>query len=125
MATKKEAAPKAAAEKKAPKAAPAQAAAASNGAAVDSRKDRRKLVGEITSDKMDKTVVVRVVHRVRSAQYQKYMTKRVKYKAHDEKNEYKTGDKVEISESRPLSRDKRWRVTRLIERARESVQANA
>jgi small subunit ribosomal protein S17 len=53
------------------------------------------------------------------------MTKRVKYKAHDEKNEFKTGDTVEISESRPLSRDKRWRVTRLIERARESVQANA
>jgi small subunit ribosomal protein S17 len=131
MATKKEGAPKAAAKEAAPKkaAAPKQAAAAteagSTQAAGDDRKDRRKLVGQVTSDKMDKTVVVRVTHRVRSTQYLKYMTKRVKYKAHDEKNEYKTGDKVEISESRPLSRDKRWRVTRLIERARESVQANA
>jgi len=117
MATKKEAAPK--------KVAAPKVAAATAGASTDERKDRRKLVGLITSDKMDKTVVVRVTHRVRSAQYLKYMTKRVKYKAHDEKNEYKTGDKVEISESRPLSRDKRWRVTRLIERARESVQVNA
>ena len=85
------------------------------------RKARRKLVGVVTSDKMDKTVVVRVTHRVRSTQYLKYMTKRVKYKAHDENNQYKMGDTVEMSESRPLSRDKRWRVTRLVERARESV----
>ena len=82
---KKAAAPKA--EKKV-----AAAGAATPKAAEAERKDRRKLVGEVTSDKMDKTVVVRVVHRVRSAQYLKYMTKRVKYKAHDEKNEYKTGD---------------------------------
>ena len=135
MATKKEGAPKAAAAKTetakkaaAPKkvaATKSAAAAGTPGESVDQRKERRKLVGLITSDKMDKTVVVRVTHRVRSAQYLKYMTKRVKYKAHDEKNEYKTGDKVEISESRPLSRDKRWRVTRLVERARDSVQANA
>ncbi len=104
-------------------AAPAQAAAGADH--DDDRKDRRKLIGEVTSDKMHKTVVVRVTHRVRSAQYQKYLTKRVKYKAHDEKNEFKIGDRVEIAESRPLSRDKRWRVTRLIERAKESVQANA
>jgi small subunit ribosomal protein S17 len=119
----KKAAPKAAPKKEAaPKAAPTQAAASEGG---EDRKDRRTLVGEVTSDKMQKTVVVRVVHRVRSAQYHKYLTKRVKYKAHDEKNEYKIGDKVEIAESRPLSRDKRWRVTRLIERAKESIQANA
>jgi small subunit ribosomal protein S17 len=132
-ATKTAAAPKAAAapktEKKAvaPKAAAPKAEASATGEldSKDSRKDRRKLVGEVTSDKMDKTVVVRVIHRVRSTQYLKYMTKRVKYKAHDEKNEYKTGDKVEIAESRPLSRDKRWRVTRLVERAREAVQSNA
>jgi len=119
---------KKAAEKKAPaakKPAPAQAAAATADAGGDDRKDRRTLIGEVTSDKMKKTVVVRVTHRVRSAQYQKYLTKRVKYKAHDEKNEFKVGDKVEIAESRPLSRDKRWRVTRLIERAKESIQANA
>ncbi len=117
-----------AAEKKAApakKPAPVAAQAATADAGGDDRKDRRKLIGEVTSDKMHKTVVVRVTHRVRSAQYQKYLTKRVKYKAHDEKNEFKIGDRVEIAESRPLSRDKRWRVTRLIERAKESVQANA
>jgi small subunit ribosomal protein S17 len=119
MATKKEAAPaatKAAKPAAKPATAPAQAA---------ERKDRRTMVGEVTSDKMEKTVVVRVIHRVRSEQYLKYMTKRMKYKAHDEKNEYKIGDKVEIAESRPMSRDKRWRVTRLIERAKEAVSANA
>ncbi len=82
----------------------------------DSR--RRKLEGVITSDKMMKTVVVMVTHRVRSQQYKKYMTRRVKYKAHSENNEFKAGDKVEITESRPLSREKRWTVTRLIERAK-------
>jgi small subunit ribosomal protein S17 len=117
-------------EKKAPaakasKPAKAAASAASATETAADRKDRRTLVGEVTSDKMHKTVVVRVTHRVRSAQYQKYMTKRVKYKAHDEKNEFKIGDRVEIAESRPLSRDKRWRVTRLIERAKESIAANA
>ena len=72
----------------------------------DSR--RRKLEGVITSDKMMKTVVVLVTHRVRSQQYKKYMTRRVKYKAHSENNEFKAGDKVEITESRPLSRDLVW-----------------
>jgi len=124
MATKKEAAPAAATATKAAK--PAKpAAAATAAAAAAERKDRRTMVGEVTSDKMEKTVVVRVIHRVRSEQYLKYMTKRMKYKAHDEKNEYKIGDKVEIAESRPMSRDKRWRVTRLIERAKEAVSANA
>jgi small subunit ribosomal protein S17 len=81
---------------------------------------RRELVGTVTSDKMQKTVVVIVTHRVRSTQYKKYMTKRVKYKAHDEKNEYHVGDRVLITESRPLSKDKRWRVEKLVERAREA-----
>ena len=58
---------------------------------------RRELVGTVTSDKMQKTVVVIVTHRVRSTQYKKYMTKRVKYKAHDEKNEYHVGDRVLIT----------------------------
>ena len=84
------------------------------------RSARRQLVGLVTSDKMQKTVVVIVSHRVRSVQYKKYMTKRVKYKAHDEKNEYHVGDRVLITESRPLSKDKRWRVEKLIERAREA-----
>jgi small subunit ribosomal protein S17 len=85
------------------------------------RSARRELIGFVTSDKMQKTVVVAVSHRVRSAQYKKYMTKRVKYKAHDEKNEFHVGDRVLIVESRPLSKDKRWRVEKLIERAREAL----
>ncbi len=81
---------------------------------------RRTLVGTVTSDKMQKTVVVIVSHRVRSVAYKKYMTKRVKYKAHSENNEFHIGDKVEIVESRPLSKDKRWRVAKLIEKARNA-----
>jgi small subunit ribosomal protein S17 len=88
---------------------------------VDTRsKARRELIGIVTSDKMEKTVVVAVSHRVKSQQYRKYMTKRVKYKAHSEKNEFHVGDRVLIVESRPLSKDKRWRVEKLIERAREA-----
>jgi small subunit ribosomal protein S17 len=83
----------------------------------DRRGSRRTLVGLVTSDKMEKTVVVMVTHRVRSVAYKKYLTKRVKYKAHSEKNEFHIGDRVEIVESRPLSKDKRWRVAKLVERA--------
>jgi small subunit ribosomal protein S17 len=81
---------------------------------------RRTLEGVVTSDKMNKTVVVMVTHRVRSIQYKKYMTKRVKYKAHSENNDFHVGDRVEIVESRPLSKDKRWRVAKLVERARNA-----
>ena len=81
---------------------------------------RRELIGVITSDKMQKTRVVVVERRLSHAKYGKFMTSRSKYKAHDEKNEYKTGDRVLIVESRPLSRDKRWRVEKLIERPQEA-----
>jgi small subunit ribosomal protein S17 len=81
---------------------------------------RRELIGIVTSDKMTKTCVVIVERRLSHKKYGKFMTSRTKYKAHDEKNEYKVGDKVVIVESRPLSRDKRWRVERLIERAQEA-----
>ena len=81
---------------------------------------KRKMVGVVTSDKMNKTRVVMVERRISHGKYGKYLTKRTKFKAHDEKNEYKTGDRVEIVESRPLSRDKRWRVERLIERPQEA-----
>ena len=81
---------------------------------------RRELIGIITSDKMQKTRVVLVERRLSHAKYGKYMTSRTKYKAHDEKNEYKTGDRVLIVEARPLSRDKRWRVEKLIERPQEA-----
>ena len=81
---------------------------------------RRELIGVVTSDKMQKTRVVLVERRLSHAKYGKYMTSRTKYKAHDEKNEYKTGDRVLIVEARPLSRDKRWRVEKLIERPQEA-----
>ena len=77
---------------------------------------RRKLIGRIRSDKMDKTVIVEVVRFKREGIYKKYVRVRKRYKAHDEKNEYKVGDRVEIVEHRPLSRHKRWAVVRLLER---------
>ncbi len=86
---------------------------------TDKRGARRAIVGTITSDKMDKTVVVLVTRRVKDLRFHKFVTKRVKYKAHDEKNEFKTGDRVEIVETRPLSKDKRWKVSKLIERPAE------
>ena len=77
---------------------------------------RRKLIGRVSSDKMDKTVVVEVVRFKRDTMYKKYVRVKKKYKAHDETNQYKTGDRVEIQEHRPLSAEKRFIVTRLINR---------
>jgi small subunit ribosomal protein S17 len=77
---------------------------------------RRKLIGRVRSDKMNKTVIVEVVRFKREGIYKKYVRVRKRYKAHDEKNEFKTGDRVEIIESRPLSREKRWAVARLVDR---------
>jgi len=76
----------------------------------------RKLIGRVMSDKMDKTVVVEVVRFKVHGMYKKYVRVRKRYKAHDEKNEYKTGDRVEIMEHRPLSRHKRFKVVRLVAR---------
>ena len=78
---------------------------------------RKQLVGRVTSDKMDKTVVVVVERTVRHALYGKVLRRVKKYKAHDEKNECKIGDQVCIVESRPMSREKRWRVAEILERA--------
>jgi small subunit ribosomal protein S17 len=78
---------------------------------------RRTLLGEVVSDKMDKTVVVQVIRRYKHPRYKKYVQERVRYKAHDEANEAKIGDKVRIVESRPRSKDKRWDVQAIIERA--------
>lgn len=77
---------------------------------------RRKMVGRVVSAKMKKTVVVEVVTHTRDPLYGKYVRSRSRYKAHDEKNEFKAGDRVEIQEHRPISRDKRWIVTRLIKK---------
>ena len=81
-------------------------------------KRQRTLVGKIVSDKMDKTVVVMVERRVKHPLLGKVVMRSAKYKAHDEANECKAGDTVEISETRPISRDKSWRVTRVVEAAR-------
>jgi small subunit ribosomal protein S17 len=81
------------------------------------RRIRKSLIGVVSSDKMQKTVVVTVTRRVRHPMYKKYISRLVKYKAHDEKNEAKVGDRVLLVESRPLSREKRWRVQKIIEKA--------
>jgi small subunit ribosomal protein S17 len=95
-------------------------AAASADQAGRAKSTKRTLVGVVVGDKMDKTRVVVVERRLAHAKYGKYMTRRAKYKVHDEKNEYRVGDRVEIVESRPLSREKRWRVERLLERPQEA-----
>lgn len=97
-------------------AAPVEAAAVPSPAASKHRAFRRKLVGRVTSNKMAKTVVVEVVRSTLSPMYKKYVRTRERYKAHDEANQYKVGDRVEIQEHRPISREKRWLVTRLVSR---------
>ncbi|MFC1642151.1 30S ribosomal protein S17 [Myxococcota bacterium] len=77
---------------------------------------RRRLTGRVTSDKMQKTVVVETVRLRMDAVYKKYVRIRRRYKAHDENNECRVGDRVEIVEHRPVSREKRWRVARLLDR---------
>ncbi len=85
-------------------------------AAPEAHGFRRKLVGRVTSSKMNKTVVVEVVRSSVDPVYKKYVRSRARYKAHDETNQYKVGDRVEITEHRPISRDKRWLVTKLVSR---------
>ncbi len=79
---------------------------------------RKEKIGVILSDRMDKTVVVAVERLVHHTLYGKVMRRTSKFKAHDEKNECKVGDRVRIVETRPLSREKRWRVVEIISRAR-------
>jgi small subunit ribosomal protein S17 len=78
---------------------------------------RRQMVGTVTSNKMDKTVIVLVERLVKSKLYHKYIRRRSKFAAHDESNACQIGDKVIITESKPLSRLKRWRVNKIIEKA--------
>jgi small subunit ribosomal protein S17 len=87
-----------------------------NTSAVRQRKSRQ---GIVVSDRMEKTIVVQIDERVMHPVYKKYVSKRVKYKAHDETNNAKMGDTVLIEECRPLSRQKRWRLKDVIERAPE------
>jgi small subunit ribosomal protein S17 len=93
-----------------------QPRAASTAAHEPGTSGPRKLIGRVMSNKMDKTVVVEVVRFKLNGVYKKYVRVRKRYKAHDEKNEYKTGDRVEIMEHRPMSRHKRFKVVRLVAR---------
>ena len=84
----------------------------------EERNLRKTRVGIVVSDKMDKTVVVKVEDRVQPPLYKKIIKRTVRFKAHDENNECGIGDRVEIMETRPLSKDKHWRVSEIIEKAK-------
>ena len=86
----------------------------------DGRGSRRVIVGTVTSNKQDKTATVTVIRRVRDRRFHKFLTRRVKYHVHDENNSAKVGDVVEIVESRPMSKTKRWRLLSTISRAVDS-----
>ncbi len=94
------------------------------GPVVKGLQRRKELVGTVVSDKMQKTIVVKTERMVRHTMYGKYVTKSQKFKAHDEKNEAKPGDIVQIIESRPLSRDKRWALQKIVRRAIQTADAN-
>ena len=79
---------------------------------------RKTRVGMVVSDKMDKTVVVAIIDNVKHPLYKKIVKRTVRLKAHDEKNECRVGDRVEVMETRPLSKDKRWCVIEIIEKAK-------
>ena len=118
MATEKKAP---AAKAAAPKAAPVPKAPLSVASAAAAAKEaahgfRRKMVGKVVKDKMNKTVVVECVNARRDPLYGKYVRSKTRYKAHDETNQFKVGDEVEIQEHRPISRDKRFIVVRLVKK---------
>ena len=83
-----------------------------------SRGYRKTRVGEVVSDKMDKTIVVAIKTKVRHPLYGKMVNRTRKFKAHDENNECGIGDTVKIMETRPLSKDKRWRLVEIVEKAK-------
>lgn len=85
---------------------------------MSERNLRKSRVGVVVSDKMDKTVVVSIADNVKHPLYKKIIKRTIKLKAHDEKNECGKGDKVVLMETRPLSKDKRWRVVEIVEKAK-------
>ena len=86
---------------------------------TDSERGRRKTrVGKVVSDKMQKTVVVVIERLVKHPEYKRYVRQRSRFKVHDEKNECKEGDIIRFMETRPLSKDKRWRFVEFVERAK-------
>jgi small subunit ribosomal protein S17 len=84
---------------------------------LEERNLRKTRVGKVVSDKMDKTIVVAIETSVKHPLYKKIVKSTYKLKAHDENNECKTGDKVKVMETRPLSKDKRWRLVEIVEKA--------
>lgn len=84
----------------------------------EQRGNRKTRVGVVVSDKMDKTIVVAIRERVQHSLYGKIMNRTVKFKAHDENNECGIGDKVRVMDTRPLSKDKHWRMVEIIEKAK-------
>lgn len=85
--------------------------------ASETQRHRRVLLGTVVSDKMEKSIVVQIIRRYKHPVYRKYINERLRYKAHDERNEAKLGDVVRIVSSRPLSRGKRWRLQGIVEKA--------
>ncbi len=85
---------------------------------MSERNMRKTMVGVVKSDKMDKTIVVSIVNSVRHKLYNKIVKRTINLKAHDENNECKIGDRVRIMETRPLSKDKRWRLVNIVEKAK-------
>ena len=85
---------------------------------AEARNLRKERIGMVVSNKMDKTIVVEIVERVTHAKYGKILKRSVRYKAHDEKNECDTGDKVLIMETRPLSKDKHFRLVQILEKVK-------
>ncbi len=83
------------------------------------REQRKRMIGVVVSDKMDKTILVEVARSTRHPLYGKVLRRRKKYMAHDEENSCRIGDRVEIIESRPLSRRKHWALMRIVERAED------
>ncbi len=82
------------------------------------RNRRKTRVGKVVSDRMDKTIVVSIERLVKHPQYGRYVRRRSKFKVHDEKNECRIGDTVRFMETRPISKDKRWRFVEIVERAK-------
>ena len=85
---------------------------------MEGRNLRKTRIGRVVSDKMDKTIVVAIEDSVKHPLYNKIVKRTVKFKAHDENNECAIGDRVKIMETRPLSKDKRWRLVQIIEKAK-------
>jgi small subunit ribosomal protein S17 len=90
----------------------------------NSMQKRRNVVGVVVSNKMQKTIIVQVDRQVCHSLYKKYIEKSHRYKAHDEKNEAKIGDRVCLVESRPLSREKRWVLQSILRRAGQALEVN-